>query len=103
MNPLFNFLGGRKMTICIAAIVAITALSIAGRHEAAVAVEWITYVAGIGSGSIALEDGISSVKRNRADTKSITTEYTEKGYGGAGSQKSMGNMRTVSEAKNAKK
>lgn len=76
MHLIFKFLGGRKMAICLAAIAAITALSIVGKLEAEVAVEWITYIAGIGSGSIALEDGMRSARGTSYDTKTTHTTRT---------------------------
>ena len=60
MNDLFSFFGGRKNTVVWVALVAMTVLVITDHVEVDKYIETLTWLVGLGVGSIALEDGLSS-------------------------------------------
>lgn len=59
MKELFGFFGGRKNTIVWVALVALTVLVITDHVKADKYIETLTWLVGLGVGSIALEDGLS--------------------------------------------
>jgi len=65
MKELFSFFGGRKNTVVWVALVTLTVLVITDHVTADKYIETLTWLVGLGVGSIALEDGLSSFGKGK--------------------------------------
>tara|TARA_R110002020_G_scaffold145643_1_gene319865 strand:- start:105 stop:302 length:198 start_codon:yes stop_codon:yes gene_type:complete len=65
MKELFGFFGGRKNATVWIAIIAMSVLTGFGKVEVGKFIETLTWLVGLGVGSIALEDGLSSFGKKK--------------------------------------
>jgi len=69
MKELFSFFGGRKNTVVWVALVAMTVLVVTDHVNIDKYIETLTWLVGLGVGSIALEDGLSSFGKGKKAKK----------------------------------
>ena len=65
MKELFSFFGGRKNTTVWIAMIAMTVLVITGHVPVDKYTDTLTWLVGLGVGSVALEDGLSSFGKGK--------------------------------------
>ena len=65
MKELFSFFGGRKNATVWIAIISMAVLAGFGKVEIDKFIETLTWLVGLGVGSIAIEDGLSSLGKKK--------------------------------------
>jgi hypothetical protein len=61
--------GGRKSQLTVVGLIIVVAMGIWRDLPVETIVEYVTYLVAVGAGSIALEDGLSHIRKGRPDNK----------------------------------